>query len=440
MKIKPFYAFTILVLLLILTSCGIGKVLSGKSTYYYPGTATLADGKQRTGYFEMPSANASELKLFSEDNGGGVKEVIPSKEVTLLEVYNQLSPEEIAVFEYLPLSNKEKKLNKAWVYRLSKAENLTAYVGAEDYSINSSGSVMLIGTRQVINHGGNQGSTVIQPSYPVYLMKRDDKSLNLVGLHGGVEFEGSALRSGLVRFLADDPKLCDYILDRKLEYNNIDDIVHLYNPNRGDAPLIVDGKEFTVVKRFFTNALNNELIFTLELGKPLDENYGVEFGLGVRSSFFKFVSYGADIGMSMMKTVDEEKRIENHLMHIVTQAGGWENVPVIPEDMVNGVHFRFNAYIGGQLPMDLGKIYLIPAAHISLGGMFGANYGAVNYGPMFNLDLGFPLKHGSVMLVGAGYRHSIPIVSEESRLETTYPGFSTYSPFNTLFLRVGFKF
>lgn len=127
-------------------------------------------------------------------------------------------------------------------------------------------------------------------------------------------------------------------------------------------------------------------------------------------------------------------------MHIVSRMGGWENVAVIPEDLTNSVHFRFNTYVGAQLPMDFGKIYLIPAAHISLGGLFGTNYGALNYGPMFNLDLGIPLKTGSVLLLGGGYRHCIPIVNDDTRQEGTYSGFNTYEPFSAISLRIGYKF
>lgn len=429
-------------MLLAFGGCSAAKGIAGKDSVNYPGTVTLNDGQQKTGFFRMPFASDEKLYMYSQINREGAYESIPAEDVAILSLHNASSPGLSSTFKYLMVREKKGNSLKRWVLLLSESDFLTAYVGAPMYQIADNGEVFLVGSKQVINQGPSRGSITINPSFNVYMMKKDDRVPTCVGFRGGISFEASALRVGITRFLEDDPMLCSYIRDQKLGYEQIDQIVELYNPLRGSSPLVVDGVEFSKDNRFLTNRFNKELMYTLEGGKsvsnqaePIGNQFGPEFGLGIRSSVFKFISYGTDIGVATMKTVDDIKRIENHPMNTIE--GGWEDVPVIPEDLVNGAYFRFNTYIGGQLPMDFGKIYVIPAAHITFGGLAGSNYGACNYGPMFNLDFGFTMKNDLIFLIGVGYRHSIPIVKEDTRLPASYPGFNTYGPFNTAFVRIG---
>ena len=326
------------------------------------------------------------------------------------------------------------------MYFFSEGNYVKAFIGAEEYKIDTNGEVVLIGTVQRISHGPGRMSTDIQPSFPIYLQKRDEPNLQLAGFKGGISFEGSTLRKGLTSVLSDDAALCDYIMDKKLEFKDLENIVSLYNPKRGDAPLSIDGFEVKKEKKFITSYLDKEMIFNLEIGKPLGDRYGLGLGLGLRSSFYRFISYGGELGVTKQKNIDDEKLMDNHPMNEVNQYGGWNKVPITQDDLSNDLMFRFNTFLGLQLPMDMGRFYLVPAAHISLGGVIGLKYAAINYGPMINMDLGFPLKNRSIFFIGGGYRYSTPLVSDEDKELGTYANFSSYEPFTTVFVRVGYKF
>ncbi|MDR0799196.1 MAG: hypothetical protein LBN18_05510 [Dysgonamonadaceae bacterium] len=127
------------------------------------------------------------------------------------------------------------------------------------------------------------------------------------------------------------------------------------------------------------------------------------------------------------------KRIENH-------PGNWNNAPVIPEDFSKASLFRFNTFLGLQLPLDLKKIYVVPAGHISFGGVFSADYATLHYGPMATLDFGFKMKYGSILFIGAGYRRNIPLKSEEGKAEVSAPGFEAYQPYGNLMFRLSYKY
>ncbi|MCL1942711.1 MAG: hypothetical protein FWF54_04075 [Candidatus Azobacteroides sp.] len=80
------------------------------------------------------------------------------------------------------------------------------------------GNLKLVGTRQVIDT--EHSRAIIQPSFPIYMMKKDDKELCFVAVTKGVQFEGSAFRRGITYFLKDDPKLCEYIRHEKWGFKN----------------------------------------------------------------------------------------------------------------------------------------------------------------------------------------------------------------------------
>lgn len=61
--------------------------------------------------------------------------------------------------------------------------------------------------------------------------------------------------------------------------------------------------------------------------------------------------------------------------------------------------------------MQFDKIYIVPAAHLALGGILGNNYGALHYGPMANLDLGIKLQNHRILFLGVGFKYNIPLVS-----------------------------
>lgn len=298
MKTKNLLPCAVLLGLLILNGCGINKMFTPHKPVYYQGAATLKNGEHKSGFFGMPKSDADEIFLYSQNEGKGTSESIPAENVAVLELHHPASPQNKAVFEYLPIKGLLGKPKNHWLLLLSKSEHLAAYVGAREYNIAPSGEVLLIGTTQTIHHGPSRGTTSIQPSFPVYMTKKNETELANVGVRGGVSFEGSALRSGITRFLADDPALCDYIRNQKLEYRNIPHIVSLYNPERGNEPLYVEGKEVKIEKKFITNFFDRELIYNLEAGKPSGSRYGGELGLGIRSSIFKFVSYGGDLGIA----------------------------------------------------------------------------------------------------------------------------------------------
>lgn len=304
-----------------------------------------------------------------------------------------------------------------WLVQVAEGPYVSAYIGAEGYRLNADGTVELVGTRQVIGTG--HGTAIINPSFPVYMLKGGNKASVNVGLKEGVSFEGSAFRSGVSRYLSDDPTLCEYMRQEKWDFDNIATIMMNYNLHRGNSELVIDGKVIIPKKRsILTNDLDGEMIFALEAALPADNLYGPQFGLGIRSSKYKFFSYGGDLGFASVKYIDDVKWIENHPM--IT---GQPETPATDADFSKSTLFRFNAFAGGQLPLRFGNVYLVPAAHFVFGGTLGTEYSTFYYGPMGTLDLGFRLKHGDIFFVGAGYRQNIPLKGEEAKAEASVPGF-----------------
>ncbi len=421
--------------ILFLNSCGLGEKFMKlgyppKSTY--EGTVHLKNGVQRTGIVTVPFYSDKKV-VISDENGK--KETFNSEKIDKIVLHNSDS----SIFRYKPIKKQlSKRTFNAWVFSLGEGANVSAYIGAEVYDVHSDGEVYLVGRSQLLNTGtvGAIGTNYarVNPSYPIYMIKKGGNALIYVAVREGVNFEASSFRSGVSRFLSDDAALVQHIRKEKWDFNNIGTIVEVYNPNRGNQPLVIDGVTIQPKeKRLITTDLDRELILSFETAFPTDKNYGTQFGIGIRSSFKRFFAYGGDLGYASAKFVDDIERVFNH------PADELETAPVIDEDFSKNGQFRFNFYGGLQLPLNLNRFYLIPSAHYSFGAALGTEYGGLHHGPMAMLDFGIALRKGSILLIGGGYRHNFPIVSAEEKESMSYPGFEAYKPYGSLLLRIGYK-
>lgn len=404
--------------------------MGGTDAFTYPGTVTLTNGNKMVGMASIPNVNSKAISFTDTQNNNQV--TLQSADIERIEVsYDGVSSPPV-IFRYMPTKGMFGRISNYWVACLAEGTHLSTYVGAENYRINADGSISLGGTRQVVNHGNS--TMIVNPSFPVYMIKEGETALTQVAVTKGVSFEGSAFRSGISRFLLDDPKLGEHIRHQKWTIDNIQAITRNYNPNRGHNALVIDGETIPPHKRsLITEVFDNEMIFYGEVAIPSEKYYGTQFGIGIRTSKYKFLTYGGDIGYASAKYIDEVKRIENH-------PGNWVDAPVEDRDFSKTSLFRFNASVGAQLPLDLQKVCLIPAAHFSFGATLGNNYSTLYYGPMATLDVGFKLRRGDIFLIGAGYRHNISLKSNDDKEEASAPGFKAYEPYNNLVLRIAYKF
>lgn len=427
-----FLKCTILLLsIVLLSSCGIGKnFYADQELNNYPGTIYLSNGESKTGQVGMPSSNSKTVLLKAK---GKADESIEAEKVDRIEFTANLTTDKVHIVRYLPVKGMFNKKSNRWVVCFSEGPYTSAYVGAANYKINADGTMSFVGTRQVVNHGN--GTMIVNPSYPVYMMKKGDDALTQVALTKGISFEDSAFRSGVSNFLHDDPQLTEYIQDEKWGFDNMNSIVQNYNPNRGNSALVIDGVTIAPRKRsLLTNDFNKEMIWYVESALPSDDKYSAQFGIGIRSTIHKFFTYGVDIGYASAKYIDQTKRLENHSINDI------DKVPVEARDLSKQGLFRVNASLGGQLPFRFNKIYLIPGAHLGLGAMLGSEYSTFYYGPMATLDLGFKLKRGNIFLIGGGYRHNIPLKGDEAKAEASGPGFEAYEPYGNILIRAAYKF
>lgn len=426
------YLIALVITIFFLNSCNVNRTLLNQENNNYPGTVFLKNGEKRAGQVGMPLPNSKTVLFIEQREGTDIKTFISSVEIERIEFNFGYSSDNVHIVRYMPVRGMFNSISDKWVMQIAKGQYASAYIGAEGYSINHDGSISLSGTRQVLNHG--TGTAIINPSFPVYMIKDGDKVLTNVALKEGVSFEGSAFRSGVSRYLSDDSQLCEYMRQEKWDFENLEAIIRNYNPDRGGEKLIIDGIAIEPKKKgLFTDNLDREMLFYVESAIPSDDIYGTQFAIGIRTSAYKFLSYGADLGYASAKYIDQVKRIENH-------PGNWVDTPISDDDFSKQSLFRFNTFLGGQLPFDLRKFYLIPAAHITFGGMLGNGYSTLNYGPMVTLDFGFKMKRGDILLIGAGYRHNIPLKGDEGKAEASAPGFEAYEPYDNLLIRLSYKF
>ena len=432
-RTTTYCVITLLITTFFLSSCGVNKSMLSQENNNYPGTIVLTNGERKTGQIGMPRPGDKSVLFIGSENGKNTETYIEPENIDRIEI-GAGSSDKVHVVRRMPIRGMFNSVSDRWVLCIAEGPYVSAYIGAEGYTINYDGTISLAGTRQVLQTGAS--TAIINPSFPVYLIKQGDKALVNVALKDGVSFEGSAFRAGVSRYLADDPKLGEYIRSEKWDFNNLGIIVRNYNPARGNGELLaIDGVTVEPTKRgIFTNALDKEMLFYVESTIPSDDTYGTQFAIGLRTSAFKFLSYGADIGYASAKYIDESKRFENHPINSLPDAF------VIDDDLSKQGLFRFNTFLGGQLPFDLKKVYLIPAAHISFGGMLGNEYSTLNYGPMMTLDVGLKLKHGDILLIGGGYRRNIPLKGDEGKEEASAPGFEAYKPYNNILIRLAYKF
>lgn len=428
--VKLSYMALLIIFVFILSSCGTSKKTS-KQDGRYPGTIHLTNGKKTSGIIHIPSGSSKTVVIVNKENNKDVHAAFNSEETQKIEVYHPNSPDHPSTMQYMPIKDLFNKISYRWLVVISEGPYASAYIGADFYKITPNGEIELGGYRQVIYRPN--GSVILNPSFPIYLMKKGDRGLTTVSLKEGISFEESSFRSGVSRFFADDPKLSEYMRHQKWKFDDLNIIIKNYNPNRGNGDLTINGITIAPLKKsLLTRDFDKELFWTLETAIPSDEHYGSQYALGIRSTLFRFMSYGVNAGFGSVEYIDDVKRVENH-------PGNWIEAPAIESDFSKQNSFRINTFAGAQLSFDLGKIYLVPAAHISFGGLMGVEYQALNYGPMATLDIGFKLKKGGILLLGGGYNYNIPLKSEEDKETASAPGFKAYEPYSSLLFRISYK-
>lgn len=395
----------------------------------YPGAVYLKNGERRTGMVAAPNVESKSVLYIGGDS---VKRAFDAKEIEKIELYNAAFPERMYVFRLMPVKSFSGSSNK-WMVLLVASENLSAYIAAAGYRILSDGSLQLGGYSHS-TRGGFSTSTTL-PSFPIYFQKKGDKYPSFVGVRGGVVNEAPAFRAGVSRFLRDDPQLTEYMRNAKWSIDNVEDIVTAYTPNRSEANKLefegvaVEPQAYSL----FTNDFTKEVIYYAETAYSLDKS-GMQYGLGVRYIPYKFINLGANMGYASVVQVSSDKRLINHLPN-----NNINTAPVIPEDYTKGNGAYLDMHVGGQLPFDLKKVYLIPSANMSFGGLESGDYDTWYYGPMGMLDLGFKLNYDSSLLLGVGYRYIIPIKNATEKAEASYPGHDAYQSFGSAFFRLTYK-
>lgn len=429
-----FYICSLLLSTLLTVSCGSSKMAVKQQVNNYSGVIYLKDGSKKVGMVGIPSANSKDIYIEEADVANATPIYVEGDKIDRIEYTFGTDAQKVYTMRQLPYKDLFSGNALYWVLCISEGPNVSAYIGAANYYIRADGTIALGGTKQVIQHSTG-GSAVIQPSFPVYMIKKGEKALSLVTLKDGIGFEASSFRTGVSRFLADDAKLCEYVRQQKWGFDNIATIVQNYIPNRGQAELTVDGKIVSLQERsLFTEALDEEIIWTVETAFPSNSAYSMQFGIGIRSTLAKFFTYGFDVGYAKAKYIDSNKRIGNHAPDT------WDTAPAIDADFSEQGLFRANGSVGGQLPFDFGKIYLIPGAHLGFGATLATEYNTFYYGPMATLDVAIKLQKGGLLVIGGGYRRNICGKSSEGKEEASVPGFKAYEPYNNLLVRVGYKF
>lgn len=142
----------------------------------------------------MPLSRATELK-FASKPGTENTEIILSETVKQLALHHSDNAAQSAVFEYLNIKENTPK----WLFFLSSGEHLSAYIEAPAYNINARGEIEFRGVEQRIHRENT--TTSVKPSFPIYMKRNSENVLTVVGFRRGINFEGSTLRTGLVRYL-----------------------------------------------------------------------------------------------------------------------------------------------------------------------------------------------------------------------------------------------
>jgi len=433
---KNYLKITVLLVLcvVLLSSCSAYinsfKEYNLQETNTYPGTVFLKSGEQLTGEAAFPNA-LSKTVLFINQNRE--RSTLQATDIAKIELHNVFASDKVYSIYYLLI----RKNTNYWVAQIAESKYITAYISAEGYRIRSDGSLELGGYTFSYSTGPNGARAVEQPSFPVYMKKKDAEFPTCVGWKGGISNEGSVLRGGVSRYLKDDPQLTEYVRRAKWGVKDIDKIVENYIPNRSaDQPLALVSTA-PIPPKFISNDFTKETIVYFETafpqsGKPM-------FGLGMKYIPVKYITSGATVGYASVKYVSYDKRIDNHPF-ISSENKSPLTDPVIPEDYATANCINGNIFAGVQLPMDLKKIYLIPSASMNIGGLFSSDYMTFYYGPVGMIDVGFKLKYGSSLLIGGGYRYNIPIKSAEKKAEASYPGYDAFSPFGSLLLRLTCRF
>ena len=412
-----------MVFLLICMPC----LLIAEDEITYPGTVFFLNGNKKTANLEIPKAMSEKVHIKTGEGSA----TISADSIDRIAI--QTSAGNTLEFYY-----RHNKRRKVWVYKKCEGANVSAYVGAAAYQINEDGTPHFIGIP--LHYFKGKDTITIEASFPLYAYRKKDKQLQLVTFIGK-GYEPAAFRKGISRVLKDDPMLCEYLREQKWDYEDLQNFVENYNPNRKETQLTVNGEVVErKPQRFITDELNKEIIIFLDYLHPSNKIfnvYGSELNIGVRSTVARFFTGSAGIGYGKTQYVDDKKRSEKY-PELWTQ-----EVEVAQDEFSETTCFNANVFLGGQTPFRFYRLYLIPAAGWNFGTLWSMDFATEYHGLQLSFDLGYKMKYGSILFAGLSFRQMKPLQKESDDDNWVYhskPRFFKYPDVNAIALRIGYKF
>lgn len=427
--------FSVLVVLLV-SSCSVLNLMTNVPRDFYPGILVKKDGSAQKAFILMPQAEDQTISISSQASGANATK-ISAEDIVYFQLHNAQAPQNEHRFYYLP----RRGGNMVWMAFLDRGEHVSAYIMALTYKIEKDGSLGLIGYQQKTQHS-NGTMMVEKPSYSLFFQKNGE-STKFISLIGGVSFEGSSFRAGVVRYLSDDDELCRYVRELKWTFDDLDKIVRYYNPKRSGSLAVKDDNGNTLAlppRKLTTSILDKELVYTLSGSKAMAPNHGMGAKVGFRSSLGTYFVYGSEVGISTPAYTDENEILLNDRINWFRTGGDRTKYEVQKELIKQDKVFNFDVFAGLQLPLDFKKVYLIPSLSFTASGDLGMEFRGLSVGPLARLDLGIPVKYSDVFFIGVGYKHSYFLKSEEDRIKTTYKNLNTYAPLGTAYITIGYTF
>ncbi|AFR34716.1 hypothetical protein [Riemerella anatipestifer] len=370
-----------------LSSCETLKI-AYKTSQKYPVTVHLKNEKTLEGYAALPQKR-NKFKLHHQETGR-VQSFSP-KEVDYLEFYYANKRKGVISEEPNFLHSVSTKENggEYWMVKMCEGPNLRAFIRGDNYILEQD-------KINLVNIGNNYSVN----SFSVYLQKKGDYA-HFIGLHKGVANEDSSLRRGMVKYLSDDEKLSDNILDSRLAFDDICDVVNDYNTGKIRYTKRVQDS----TTRRFQDDIEASVLASVALESGIQngtpKSAFIEFKAPMFSS--RFLYWGISVGAGFANSVDEKK------LPLY-----FDNVPESIDDYV--VKNKLSAMVGGmvgfQIPIKLNnKKALVPSLDYDL-----KTYGftTVIHGPRLGLAYRIPHKYGSSFVIYGGAKYNMPIFPEDS--------------------------
>jgi len=396
----------------------------------YPCTVFFLNGSKKSANIEIPQARTEKVRIETE----GISTSISADSIDRIAIQTPAGN----TLDFYYLHNTKRKV---WVYKKCEGANASAYIGAAAYEINKDGTPHFIGVSARIQNANGKDS-IIQPSFPLYVYRKKDNQLQLVSFIGK-GYEPAAFREGISRILKDDPMLCEYLHEQKWDYEDLQNFIENYNPNRKEKQLTVNGKAVErKLQKLITEDLNGKVVFFIDYLHPDNKVfsvYGNGLNIGIRTTVVRFFTGSVGIGYGKAQYVDD-KKVNGKYPDL---GGGWQFFEVTQDVFSETSCFNANVFLGGQIPFRIQRIYLIPAAGWNFGTLWSMDFATNYHGLQLSFDLGYKMKYGNILFAGLNFRqmNSLEKKSDaDNWVYRSHPRFFKYPDVDVIALRVGYKF